>query len=95
MSSAGMAGPVDRAPDLGDPRGDAGRGLVVDHADRLDAARAVLGERRLDPLRIDAVAPVAGQQLDLEPEAPRHLAPQAREMPGLRHQHAGRPARAC
>ncbi len=37
---------------------------------------------------IDAVAPVARQQLDLEPEAPRHLVPQAREMAGLGHQHA-------
>ena len=34
------------------------------------------------------MAPVAGQELDLEPELRRHLLPQRREVAGLDHQHA-------
>ena len=49
--------------------------------------RAVVGEAGPDLRRIDAVAPVAGQQLHIEPEPAGHLAPQRREMAGLGHQH--------
>jgi len=82
-----MARPVDRLARRGDARGDPGRGLVVHHAHRLDPVPAVVGEARPDLLQIDAMAPVPRQQLHLEPEPASHLAPQRREMAGLRHQH--------
>ena len=47
------------------------------------SAAQLLGDLR----RIDAVPPVAGHELDIEPEPARHLPPQRREMPGLEHQH--------
>ena len=48
---------------------------------------AVGGQLLLDQRRVDAVPPVAGHELDLEPEPRRHLPPQRREMAGLEHEH--------
>ena len=79
--------PVDRLADLGDPAGDPGRGLVVDHAHRLDRVRLVGGELLLDQRRIDPVPPIARHKLDIEPEPRRHLMPQSGEMAGFEHQH--------
>jgi hypothetical protein len=84
----GMAGPVDRRPYLGDARGDAGRGLVVDDADGLDGVHPVQGEAGADRLGVGAVPPVAGDQLDLEAEAGGHACPECGEVAGLAHQHA-------
>ena len=71
---------------------DAGGGLVVDHHHGLDRLGPVLGQDRLDLGRIDAAAPVAGDELDLDAPARRHLPPQGGEVAGLEHQHpvAGR-----
>src|SRR5437588_444920 len=42
----------------------------------------------LDRVRIDAVAPVAGDELDLQAEPPRHLLPKRGEVAGLEHEDA-------
>ena len=65
------------------------------HADRLDALVGVGAQALLDRLGIGAVAPVAGQEFDLEAELARELLPQRREVAGLGHQHAVARARAC
>src|SRR5690348_1590410 len=82
-----MARRVDRRANFRDAAGDAGRGLVVDDADRLDAMLAVGRELLAQLRRIDAMPPIAGDELDVEPEPRRHLAPQGGEMPGLDHQY--------
>src|SRR5882757_4882853 len=76
---------VDRGADLGDAAGDAGRGLIVHDAYRLDPMLAVCGELLGDLRRIDAMPPIACDELDVEPEPGRHLPPQCREMAGLEH----------
>ena len=81
-----MSGIVHRAPDGRDVAGDPGRRLVVDAGDRLDRVAAVGGELLPDRRGIDAVPPVAGDEIDLQPELRRHVAPQHRELPGLDHQ---------
>ena len=83
-----MAGGVDRLADLADRRKAAGRGLVVQHAHRLDLVRLVLAQMRLDRRRVGADAPVGLDELGLEPELLGHLLPQRRELAGLDHQHA-------
>ncbi len=87
-----MAGGVDRLANLRDRRKAAGRGLVVQDADRLDLLVLVLAQPRLDRLRIGADAPVGGDEFRLEAELLRHLLPQDGELAGLDHQHlvAGR-----
>jgi hypothetical protein len=82
-----MVGPVDRLAYLADPRGDTGRGLVVHHRDRLDLVVRVLGELGLDGLGLDAPAPVAGHEIDLQAQTDGHLAPQGGEVAGLEHHH--------
>ena len=54
--------------------------------------RRVLRQPGLDIRGIGAVAPVAGQEVDLDAPARRHLPPQGGEMAGLDHQYlvAGR-----
>jgi hypothetical protein len=47
---------------------------VHDH-DCLDGVAPILGESRLDDGRIDAMAPVAGDEVDLEAEPLGKLAP--------------------
>ena len=91
-SSAGMIGFVDRLADLGDGRQAAGRGLIVQDADRLDLLGLVLAQARFDGRGIGAGAPVGGDELGLEADAFRHLLPQRGELAGLHHQHlvAGR-----
>src|SRR3712207_4594619 len=78
-----VPGAVDRLAQLADARGDARRGLVMDGGDGLDPVLLVLAELRLQRRGIDAAAPVAGHEIDLEAEPARHLAPQRREMAGL------------
>ncbi len=93
-----MAGGVDRLAHRGDVGERAGRGLVVDDADRLDLLRRVGAQARFELVGIDAAAPVrrlrqqrvaAGraQDLDREAEARRHLLPERSELAGLDHQH--------
>jgi hypothetical protein len=64
----------------------------VDDHHCLDRPGAVLRERGLDNLWIDAVPPVAGHEVQARSPARRHLPPEGREVPGLEHQHpvAGR-----
>ena len=83
---------IERAAHGRDIAGDPGRGLVVDHADRLDDMRVVFREARLDLRRIDAAPPVARQEQRVEPESDRDPLPERREVSGLDHQHtvAGR-----
>ncbi len=54
---------------------------------RFDRVVLVGGKARLDDGRVDAVAPVALDEFDLEPEVGRDAAPQRREVAGLEHQH--------
>ena len=42
----------------------------------------------IDDRRIDAVAPVAGHEIDLEAQPRRHIAPERRKVAGLEHEHA-------
>ena len=79
---------IDRLADLWDARNHSGGSLVVHDAHRLDALVGVGAQLLLDRLGIGAAAPVAGDELDLEPELRRHLLPQRGEMAGLVHQHA-------
>jgi hypothetical protein len=62
----GVVGRVHGLAHLADPAGDAGRGLVVDDAHGLDARLGVGGQPLLHHGRVDAVAPVAGHDLDVE-----------------------------
>ena len=55
----------------------------MDDHHRLDGVAAVGGELRLERRGIDAVAPVARHELDLEPVLLRHRLPQGRELAGL------------
>ena len=55
-----VTGGIDGAAHRGDVGGDAGGGLVVDHAHRLDALAAVVTQA-LDQLGLHAVAPTARQ----------------------------------
>ena len=78
---------VHRAPHLVDAAGAAGRGLVVHHADRLDAVRLVVGQRRADRRHVGAAPPVGVDEDRLEVEPLRHLVPQRGEPAGAAHQH--------
>ena len=68
--------------------GDAGGGLVVDDHHGLDRVAGVGGEALLHGLRRDAVAPVAGHEVDLEAELAGHLLPQGGEVAGLEAEDA-------
>ena len=48
----------------------------------------VFGEPRLDRCRVYAGSPVAGHEIDDEPEAVGHFSPERREMARLEHEHA-------
>jgi hypothetical protein len=87
-----VAGRIDRLADLRDRGERAGRGFVVQHADRLDLLVLVFAELGFDRLRIDALAPIGRDEFRLEAQALRHLLPQRGELAGLDHQHtiAGR-----
>ncbi len=83
-----MAGRVHRLANVRDRGETAGRGLVVQHADRLDLLVGVLAQMLLDRRRIGAHAPVGLDELGLEAELLRHVLPQRGELAGLHHQHA-------
>ena len=83
-----MAGGVDRLADFGDRRQAAGRGLVVQDADRLDLVRLVLAQVLLDHLRVGADAPVGLDEFRLEADLLGHHLPERGELAGLDHQHA-------
>ena len=87
-----MSGLVHRAPDRRDVARDAGRRLVVDDGDGFDRLAAVSRQLLPDDGRIDAVPPVAGNEIDLQAEPHGHVAPERGELAGLDHQHrvAGR-----
>src|SRR5436305_173642 len=65
----------------------AGRCLIVHDHDRFDLVLAVGSELGLDLLKVGAVAPVAGQEIDVEFEFFCNAAPQHGELAGLGHQH--------
>ena len=83
---------VDGRSDLRHPARDAGRRLVVDDHHRRDAVCRVGGEPFGHHPRVDASPPVSGDEVDRQPEALRHVAPQGGEMAGFEGQHliAGR-----
>ena len=83
----GMSGPVDRSPDSGDRADAAGRGLVMNDADRADLFAFVGFERGLDRGRIGAASPVGLQKDRLESKALRHFAPERCEPACARHQN--------
>ena len=82
-----MPGAVDRGADIGDAAGGAGGGFVVDDHHRLDGVRGIVREPGFDLRGVGATTPIAGNEIDLDPEARRHLTPQGREVTGLHHQH--------
>jgi len=59
----------------------------VYHHHAFDLAPEVIAELGLERLRIDAVPPVAGHEIDFQAEALRHRPPERREVPRLEHQH--------
>ena len=83
-----MAGGIDRFADWIDRRQAAGRGLVVQHAHCLDLMRLVVAQMLLDLCGVGAGAPVALDELRLQPELIRHGFPLGSELAGLDHQHA-------
>jgi hypothetical protein len=83
-----VVGLVERGADLGDAARHARGGLVVDDGDGADGVVGVACEDLLDVVGVDAVAPVSGDPVDVEPELLRHLAPQGREVAGLEGQDA-------
>src|SRR5439155_463501 len=84
----GVSCRIDRLAYRADAGCDSGRSLVVHDAHGLDPLLAIFLELGLDRNRIDAAAPVGGDEVDREAELRRHLVPQRSEMPGLEHEHA-------
>ena len=87
-SSAGWPARVDRAPDLRQAAGDAGRRFVVDHQHRADAMVAVLAQPRLERCRIDAVPPVSRHDLHVESQPARDCGPSSGELSDVEGEHA-------
>ena len=83
-----MPGGIDRLADCRDRREAAGRGLVVQHADRLDLLVLVLAQMLFDCRRVGADAPVGRDEFRHQAELLGHVLPQGRELAGLDHQHA-------
>src|SRR5215218_2430630 len=81
-----MTHAVDGLADLRDPARDTGRGLVVDDGDGFDGVIAVGRKTLLDGLRASAMAPVAGDELDLDAPLLGQISPERGEMAGLVHQ---------
>ena len=88
QEQSGMAGAVDRLADFADRGQAAGRGLVMEHAHRLDLVGLVFPQLRLDDRGVGTGAPVGRNEFRLEPELDRHVLPQGGELAGLDHQHA-------
>ena len=57
----------------------------------LIACALSLAESRLDDGRVDAAAPVAGNEVDDQPQPVGDLAPERREVAGFEHQYLDRP----
>ncbi len=70
-----MLDPVHDLADVKRVRDAAGRGLVVHDHDRLDLVLAVVREPRLDLLEVGAMAPVTGQEIDVQLEFVGDAAP--------------------
>jgi hypothetical protein len=66
MRMSMVAGGVDRRAHLVDPGGAARRGLVLDHADRLDLMGEIGPQRGLDGVRVRPPAPIAADHLRLQ-----------------------------
>src|SRR5690349_3893069 len=79
---------VDRAAHLGDARSHTGRRFAVYDAQRLDAFIGVAAQALFNRVRIGAVAPVTGDEVDIQAELGGHLLPEGGEVPGLVHKHA-------
>src|SRR4030095_6197260 len=54
----------------------------------LESPLAIVAQPFRNEVGIDAMSPVSGHEVDVEPEARRHRTPQRREMAGLEHEHA-------
>jgi len=78
---------IDLLANVGNAADDAGGCLVVHDADSLDRVGAVIGELVEHDGRVRAMAPVAGDEIDVQPDAGRHVLPQRRKVAGLEHQH--------
>ena len=83
-----MAGRVDRRRTAAMPEATPVEVSLWTTQTALMRAALVLGEPRLDRAGIDAVAPVARDDLGLQAELLRHPAPERREPAGLEHQDA-------
>src|SRR3954453_8602232 len=81
-----MADAVDGLADLRDPARDAGRGLVVNDGNGLEGVVFVCRKALLDGLGAGAMAPVAGDELDLDTPLLSQVSPERGEMAGLVHQ---------
>ena len=87
-----VAGRVDRLADFGDRGQRAGRGLVVENADRLDLLVLVFAELGFDRLRVGAVTPVGGDEFGLEARSSRPSSSTARRTGRSRPSARGRRA---
>src|ERR1700734_3886246 len=76
-----MSGRVDRTADLGNPAGDAGRGLVVNDEDRTNPVGAIGREPLVESIGVGSTTPGSGDELDQQAQALGYRAPLSREMP--------------
>src|SRR5271163_4679386 len=87
QEQSGMARSIDRLVDFVDARGRPRRSLVVHDADRLDRVARILAQPALDPLDIDAAAPIGADEFRPQTQVLRHVFPEGREMSRLIHQN--------
>src|SRR5882757_10589969 len=73
---------------LGDAAGHSGGGLIVNDHHGFNAVVFVISETRRQFIGGSALAPVAGNVVDLEPEFFSDLAPKIRKMSCLKQEHA-------
>ena len=83
-----VARAIHRGADLRDARSHSRRRFVVDDAQGADLVLRIGAKLLLDGGGIDAVPPVAGDELGAQIEAPRHLVPQRGEVARLEHENA-------
>jgi hypothetical protein len=83
-----VAGGVDRPADRRDVVDRARGGIDLDHQDGLDRALGVTPQPLLQGRGIDRMAPAAAQDLGLDPQHRRHLAPGGGESATFQHQDA-------
>ena len=79
---------IDRLADLANPRGDAGRGLVVHDEHGLDRVTSILGQFGFDADGFDAVPPIGGDHIDVETQTTRDVGPEPPELANLERQDA-------